>query len=225
MPPPGAVRLNVAQLRAGIHDRIRALSHGLAQPNSEWQDLQQVNRAEYIAAQSESREVWDRIDDAYRIIRSPERIEAGMIRIYLEAANEGITPAEWLIKYFGGPDGMPVTVDDDPIKFRRYMGADKPVLDEIFKDGEHGLLTHMFQEYLLAEAWGGIEAASKFRQAIAALEDLPNTTPPVPIHKRVWDALFDSFDIDFPPVNRPEALGPILHDNLGLPGAPARVVP
>jgi len=50
---------------------------------------------------------------------------------------------------------MPILEGVDAEKFREAMLAEKPALDERLKDDTHGLLTHMFQEYVLAEEWGG----------------------------------------------------------------------
>ena len=105
----------------------------------------------------------------------------------------------------------------DPEVFRGNLLKEKPMIDD-FDFDKHGSLTHMFQEYILAEAWGSREAARDFRWAIAnAKEDLMGRHD---FFGQVWDALFDSTDMGM--INRPEEIGPLLIEHLGLPGSVGR---
>jgi hypothetical protein len=215
-PPPGSPHADVGELRKAIQDPLTTLDHGWTNMNSEWLELLSVDRNALIAKYGQDRALWEKLDEAYTILRDPKKLEAGMVKIYLGAAEKGITPEEWLISYFGGKAGMPILQDATPEIFRTAMLADKPALDEILQDARHGLLTHAFQEFVLAEEWGGRAAARDFRHAIA------NVNGPAAGSKqmfsRVWDALFDSLDANA--INRPEVLGPILHAHLKLPGRP-----
>jgi hypothetical protein len=213
-PPPGSPHPDVASLRQGIHDPLMKMNHGWTNMNSEWLDLLEVDRNALIAKYPTDKELWEKLDDAYSILRDPKKLEDGMIKVYRGAAEEGITPQEWLIKYFGGKDGMPILEDLDPKKFRDAMLKDKPALDDTLQGDAHGLLTHMFQEYVLAEEWGGRAAARDFRHAIARVDGPARGKKEM--FSRVWDALFDSLDENA--INRPEWLGPILHDHLKFPG-------
>ena len=217
MPPPDARHLNVPALIGAVRQPLLALAHDPTKPNSEWLELQVVDRQQMIAEHPEDRTVWERLDDAYAIVRSPKKIENGILKVYLGAAHDGITPAEWLINYFGGPEGMPILDDITPEKFRTAMLEEKPALDNTLEDAPHGLLTHMFQEFLLGEEWGKT-AARDFRHAIANMKG--PAAGGKEMFSRVWDALFDSLDIDVDPINRPENLGPILHEHLQFPGRP-----
>lgn len=214
-PPPGSPHPDVASVRRGIHDPLTQLDHGWANMNSEWLDLLKVDRNALIAKYPQDRELWEKLDEAYTILRDPKELEEGMVKIYLGAAQDKITPEEWLLKYFGGKKGMPILDDVDPEKFRKAMLAEKPALDDTLKNDTHGLLTHMFQEFVLAEKWGSREAARNFRHAIANVQG-GRADAKKKMFSRVWDALFDS--LDEKAINRPEFLGPILHQHLKLPG-------
>ena len=130
------------------------------------------------------------LKDAYTIVCDPRKLLKGMISRSRRGRQGGHHPEQWLIGYFGGPDGMPILRDTVSENFRKAMLADKPALDETLRTDDHGLLTHIFQESVLAE-----EA-----------DVLPGA-----------DALFDSLD-QAGTINRLEHLGPILTKYLRLPG-------
>jgi hypothetical protein len=213
-PPPGSPHPDVASLRQGIHDPLTKLNHGWTNMNSEWLELLEADRNALIARYPQDRELWEKLDDAYTILRDPKKLEDGIVKVYVGAGHDNVTPEEWLLNYFGGRKDMPILHDVDPEKFRRAMLADKPALDNTLKDDTHGLLTHMFQEFVLAEEWGSRAAARDFRHAIASVQG--PAAGKKQMFSRVWDALFDSLDPKA--INRPEYLGPILHDHLKLPG-------
>ena len=154
----------------------------------------------------------ERIDQVWKLGRDPQVYEDAMAELWEEAARDGITEEEALVRYFGGRQGMPLIDSQDPKKFLKAMEADKPMIDDVSIVGnDHGAYTHMFQEYALARKIGK-GAAGEFRQAIARAvgPDVGNTK----FASQLWDALFDEYQGEF--INSPEGLGPIIQKILGL---------
>jgi hypothetical protein len=66
---------------------------------------------------------------------------------------------------------------------------------------------------VVARVLGGRDDALIFRRMLTEVTH-PNDTLESPLWARIWDALFDEYM--GPQINRPEDLGPILHNRLGI---------
>ena len=211
--------------RAAAFQRLDALPHGMdpAERNYRYRrELAQVDFAQARRDHPEEAGVWDRIEDAYATLRDPNAIAEAIYAIRLGADAAGITPTEYLVRFFGGEQNMGHVLGNDD--FVPASRGDAPPIDDPFAKDVHGSFPHIFQEYLLALHWmhepgGGRRAAGDFRRAIFDLTrpGVPRGADTPPMYTTVWDALFDEDRANH--INRPEKLTPILVDALGLPGA------
>lgn len=190
-----------------------------ASANPHYQALATLNRADERRAHPSEALVWNRIDEAWGVMRDPEAIARAIAEIRLGADAAEISPAEWLMNYFGGEAHMQKIGHGD---FRAFNRGEIPPIDDTYSTDIHGSLIHVFQEYVLARHWaheegGGRKAASDFRRAIFDMDREGVGGSSSEMYADVWDAVFDETEGDH--INRPERLTPILLNLLGLPGA------
>jgi hypothetical protein len=208
-PPPGSDYLTADELRTAVRAHIR-------------------NALEYTADNESWTEFWTHLANnrhtidpdiaammrkVHKLIRDPQLIEDAMVELWIAAAREQITPQQALMRFFGGESGMPVLIGQTDQAFEEAMLANKPAIDDFFGDTVHGAYTHMFQEYVLARALGGREAAMNVRHMIARLNG-PMSGPKT-LAGLAWDALFDEYMGH--QINSPEGLGSILAIHLNFP--------
>ena len=103
-------------------------------------------------------------------------------------------------------------------EFAAVLREPLPRLDNAFQGSAHGAYTHVFQELVFGDV---VEDTRKFLKMLTYVThpgDVPGMAKP--FWAKLWDALFDSFtEVN---INRPERLGPILRDHLGLKVRPPR---
>lgn len=215
-PPPGSSFASVDELRAAVRSQIRSGAIDLTKPNPEWTELwDKVDPVKWVEdyPSKANKLVQARAPEVWKLARDPQVLEDAMAELWETAARDGISEQEALLRYFGGPEGMPEILDQDPKKFLEAMKEDKPMIDKVFTGPGHGAYTHVFQEYAVARKIGR-DAAREFRQAIA------NATGPElfgadEFRSKLWNSIFDEFTGGY--LNCPETLGPILQKNLRLP--------
>jgi hypothetical protein len=213
--PPGSKFGSAEELRKAVRSQLRARTIELG-PNPQWSELwDKVDPVQWVKdfPSDANKLLQARMPDVWKLVRDPQVIEDAMAELWETAAREGITEQEALLRYFGGPDGMPEIMGQSSTDFLEAMKADKPMIDKYFTQiPGHGAYTHVFQEYAIARKIGR-DAASAFRKAIA------NATGPElfgadEFRSKVWNAIFDEFEGEY--LNCPETLGPIVQGNLGL---------
>jgi len=225
--PPGGKYATVEALDQAIDGPIRALTHDLAQVNSEWAELEKLDWAELVKGDPKMAKLWEDTKKVFVARRDPDRIKKLMLRIYREAGHEivPVRPQVWLEDHFGGASGMPVNLDEglDADKFRDALGHDKPAIDYALDKTGHGAYIHMFDELLVEDVLGGREAAREYRQALARATDQvkvvmrgDGTIYTQELFSQIWDAVFDSTDVGA--INNADALGELLVKHLGFLG-------
>ena len=224
-PPPGQPYATVAELRDSIQGPLRSLYHGSVNVNPEWFELLSLDWATLARSDPAKARLFEQVEKVFWARRDPERIEKLIVRLYTEAGKDGISPQKWLVRHFGGQAGMPRIRDlsADPEVFRKALLADKPAIDLAFGSVDHGAFVHMFDEYLVEDVLGSIDAARDFRRAIANAESPSimkaisgGATYEKKLYSLIWDALFDAGDVN--QINRAESLGAILIKHLGFMG-------
>lgn len=228
-PPPGQPYWTVDELRAAVRRDLAKLRGGRKKVNSEWARIMNVNRAEHLARYPDDRWLFEVIDKVWKARRDPERIERLIVKLWMEAGENGISPQKQLIRHFGGPEGMPrIPTDVDDDFFRKALLEDKPSIDLAFLRTDHGVLIHMFDEYLVEDVLGSRDLAMRFRKAIAnagggdaagarkRVKELGGQMIEIEFYRDVWDALFDAYGQG--QINRAEELGNILIEHLGFAG-------
>ena len=228
-PPPGQPYRTVDELRAALRRDLAMLRGGRKKVNPEWARIMNVNRAEHLAKYPDDRWLFEVIDKVWKARRDPERIERLIVKLWTEAGENGVSPQKQLIRHFGGPEGMPrIPADADDDFFRKALLADKPSIDLAFLKTDHGVLIHMFDEYLVEDVLESKELAMRFRKAIAnagggdaagarkRLKELGGEMIEIEFYRDVWDALFDAYGLG--QINRAEELGNILIEHLGFAG-------
>jgi hypothetical protein len=210
-PPPQSDYETVDELRIAVRAHIKnTLEHPGA--NEEWTELwAEVDRAKLLHDHPENRELMRLIDRVHGAVRDPQVLEDAMAELWTTAARDRLTEEQALVRWAGG-EPLPRVYDQDPAKFRAALRNEKPTIDEYNRDSAHGAYTHVFQEYVVARELGSEQAARDFRHAIA------NAAGPTrgneEFYRRVWDAVFDSYDGS--QINSPEGIGPILKIHLNL---------
>lgn len=215
-PPPGSSFASVEELRQAVRNELRSSTIRLAESNPEWTELwDKVDPVDWVKKfpSDANRLLQARAPEVWKLVRDPQVLEDAMAELWETAARDGISEQEALLRYFGGPEGMPEILDQDPKKFLKAMEADKPMIDKVFTGPGHGSYTHVFQEYAIARKIGR-DAAREFRQAITKATG-PELFGAEEFRSKVWNAIFDEFQGGY--LNCPESLGPILQKNLHLP--------
>jgi hypothetical protein len=228
-PPPGQPYWTVDELRAAVRRDLAKLRGGSKKVNPEWARIMNVNRAEHLAKYPDDGWLFEVIDKVWKARRDPDRIERLIVKLWTEAGENGISPQKQLIRHYGGPKGMTrIPTDADDEFFRKVLLEDKPSIDLAFLKTDHGVLIHMFDEYLVEDVLGSKELAARFRRAIAnagggdgpsarkRLKDLGGRMIEIEFYRDVWDALFDAYGLG--QINRAEELGNILIEHLGFAG-------
>jgi hypothetical protein len=153
------------------------------------------------------------LEDVYRITRDPQAIERAAVALWKEAARREETVRATLERLMGGRFQHIEELTRDVLR------APEPFIDLGFASDIHGAYTHLFTEYLI-DLELGAGAGRRFRQAVANAVG-PDVIDSAASGRRrefweaAWDAVFDVTDAD--QINRPEVLGEILGDHLGLP--------
>ena len=223
--PPNGKYETVEEFRQAVHGRLATLTSGIADVNEEWSELMRLDWAKLTRWDPKKAKLLENIKKVHAARRSRDVVERLAVRVYTEAGHDGVSPQVWLERHFGGPAGMPAIIETDlePETFRKALRHDKPAIDYAFEKDVHGAYTHMFDELLVEEVLGGRDAAREFRQAIANAKGpakvvvrSDDTTYEKKFFSLIWDALFDSADMNH--INNSDALGRILIDELGLLG-------
>jgi hypothetical protein len=223
--PPGGLYDTVDAFADAVDGPLGALKHGLGHVNTEWEELAKLDWAKLGKMDPAKTRLWADIKKVFAARRDPARIKKLLVRIYTEAGHEGVPPQVWLERHFGGASGMPALLDEDlaPEAFRDALGHDKPAIDYALASTGHGAYVHMFDELIVEDALGSREAAREFRQSIARVKGPAKVvargdgkTYEKKFFGQIWDALFDSGDIDT--INNADSLGEILVKYLGFLG-------
>jgi hypothetical protein len=223
--PPGGNYQTVEALGDAVDAPLRALTHGTADVNSEWAELEKLDWAKLERLDPAKAKLWEDTKKIFAARRDPDRIKRAILRIYREAGHEGVPPRVWLENHYGGASGMPALLDDglDPEAFRDALGHDKPAIDYALAQTGHGAYIHMFDELLVEDVLGSREAAREYRQGLARMKGpakvVPRgdgTTYEAKFFSQVWDAVFDSTDPGA--INNADSLGEILVKYLGFLG-------
>jgi hypothetical protein len=201
-----------AALRADVRRLIAGMTSGTAEEplmTALRQALPRVPRGNPT-----NRELLGVLEDVYRITRDPQLVEDAIVRLWQEAGRRKQTVRQTLEQLVGGP--IQDITGELTAAHLRQPGA---LRDLSFAADFHGAHSHMFQEYLI-DFHLGRGTTARLRRNIA------NSTGPFindptrrgiqrPFWSHVWDALFDVPDGNH--INRPEIIGKVLQQNLGLP--------
>jgi hypothetical protein len=201
------------ELRTAIRPLLKALTHG-AEEGEMMQQLHAHLKQYPLLDVPQNRAFREQYMTVYKAFANPEFVEAAIVRLWVEAGRRGVSTAEALEQIVGG--GRPILEIQDLTL--DVMKSDSAFRDLKFAADWHGAHTHMFQEYMAQIALGGEGAGVRFRQAVAQLTGQPLVLPngrPKPLYSVAYDALFDETSRGF--INRPEDLGPLLHEHLGFP--------
>ena len=215
-PPVDAPHATVAGLRQGVSEPLAKLNSGTTL-NEEWEAV----RAEFgnLPPTEANLYVVERVERVYGAVRDVERNTEKMVEIWTRAGGDEITTTEELTRIAGG--GQELDVIEDTLSSEEFgviLREPRPRLDNAFQGLDHGAYTHIFQERVFGDVVEDSREFLKMLSRVTHPSDFPGMAKP--FWAKLWDALFDSFVEGN--INRPESLGPILRDHLGLRVRPPR---
>jgi hypothetical protein len=202
------------ELRWALNTALRYTTSGPSDGRSLIDDVRAVIRSGRLPSTPANDTLVKMLEDVYRINRDPALVADGAVELWLDAGWEGKTVRAALEDFFANQ-----ITDVRGDLTLAILRANPTFRDLEFAADYHGAHTHMFSEHLVDLEMGD-GAGRRFRQAIADatgpdVADTPNGGTPKPFAWAVWDAVYDVEYGDH--INRPEVLGRILQEHLGLP--------
>jgi hypothetical protein len=201
---------------AALRADVRRLIAGMTSGNSPEPLMQALLAAlpRVPGGNAVNQELLGMMNDIYRVTRSPQMVEDAIVRLWQEAGRRKQTVRATLEALVDQPI-QSITGELTAAHLRRPGG----LRDLSFAADHHGAHIHMFHDYLIDSAFGRGTAA-RFRKLIANstgpfITDPGRATLQRPFWSHFWDAFFDVPDGAH--INRPEVLGKVLQQNLGLP--------